>query len=56
MKGFLLLDPKWTLENLGKPISIEMISGPDRDRTDDLFHAIFKRSRNLLILDGLRCP
>ncbi len=35
---------------------VEIIGGPDRDRTDDLFHAIFKRSRNLLILECLRRP
>ena len=29
---------------------IEMIGGPDRDRTDDLFHAISATSRNLLKL------
>jgi hypothetical protein len=35
---------------------IEMIGGPDRDRTDDLFHAIFRRSRNLLILKASVAP
>jgi len=29
---------------------IEMIGGPDRDRTDDLFHAISATSRNSLKL------
>jgi hypothetical protein len=32
------------------------IGGPDRDRTDDLFHAISKRSRNLLILKASIAP
>jgi hypothetical protein len=35
---------------------IEMIGGPDRDRTDDLFHAIFRRPRNLLILKASVAP
>ena len=28
---------------------LETIGGPDRDRTDDLFHAIQLNDRNLLI-------
>jgi hypothetical protein len=27
---------------------LEMIGGPDRDRTDDLFHAILTSARNSL--------
>jgi hypothetical protein len=32
---------------------IEMIGGPDRDRTDDLFHAISATSRNSLKLHDI---
>jgi integrase len=33
-----------------------VVGGPDRDRTDDLFHAIFRRPRNLLILKASVAP
>jgi hypothetical protein len=34
---------------------LEMIGGPDRDRTDDLFHAILTAARNSLkVLDRFR--
>jgi hypothetical protein len=32
---------------------IEIIGGPDRDRTDDLFHAISATSRNSLKLHDI---
>jgi hypothetical protein len=32
---------------------IELFDGPDRDRTDDLFHAISATSRNSLILHDI---
>jgi len=35
---------------------IEIIGGPDRDRTDDLFHAITPTSCNLLILGAPAAP
>jgi hypothetical protein len=36
MKGFLLLDPEWTLENFGKPISYRDCWWTDRYLTNDL--------------------
>ncbi len=35
---------------------LETIGGPDRDRTDDLFHAISRITCNLLTFEGLRRP
>jgi hypothetical protein len=35
---------------------IDLFGGPDRDRTDDLFHAISRTNYNLLTFEGLRRP
>ena len=35
---------------------VEIIGGPDRDRTDDLFHAITGRSANPCIYKALVAP
>jgi hypothetical protein len=50
MEGIFSSDPKWTLENFGKPQVVEIIGGPDRDRTDDLFHAMERLK--VLFVDG----